>query len=136
MILDDSPEEDSIEDEVNAGAGDIKTRGTIRGASPQSTLETSKRASKPPRKSADISGPWYDIEEERYVDWPAPEFGPRTPRDVSFAPRSDQIKTLPALSMPALDQSNEECVYDITPSSFEELGAHSSNQNLNDSNNG
>lgn len=131
MILDDRPEEDRIEDEVNAGAGDIKTGGTIRGASPRSTLKTSNRASKPPRTSADTSGPWYDVEEEHYVDWPAPEFGPRTPQVVS-----DQIKTFPALSIPLQDQSDEQCVCDITASSFEELGAHSSNQKPNDSNNG
>ena len=135
MILDDDgPEEESTEDEADNDAGDIETGHTELDASPQSTLKTSERASRP--KSTDISGPWYDVEEERYVDWPAPKFGPRTPRDMSCSPAPDQTKTLPALSIPPQDQINEQRVCDITPSSFEEFGAHSSNQNPNDSNNG
>jgi hypothetical protein len=45
---------------------------------------------------------------------------------MSFAPALDQTKTLPTMGD----------AYDITPSSFEELGVHSSNQHPNDSKKG
>jgi hypothetical protein len=126
MILDDDePEEESTEDKADNGAGSIETGHTELDASPQSTLKTSERSSR--LKSTDISGPWYDVKEKRYVDWPALKFRPRTPGDVSCSP---------ALSIPPQDQINEQRVCDITPSSFEEFGAHSSNQNPNNSNNG
>jgi hypothetical protein len=135
MILDnDEPEEETTEDEADNGTSNIETGHTKLDASPQSTLKSSERASRP--KSTDISGPWYDVEEERYVDWPAPKLGPRTPRDVSCSPALDQTKTLPALFIPPQDQINEQHACDITLSSFEEFRAHSSKQNPNDSNNG
>jgi hypothetical protein len=69
MALDDESRGESTEDEAEDGASDIEVGNTERDASPQSTLEASDLVSGP-TKSIDTSGPWYDVEEGRYIDEP------------------------------------------------------------------
>ncbi|KAG9228688.1 hypothetical protein BJ875DRAFT_229008 [Amylocarpus encephaloides] len=69
MVRDDELEEEGLENEAEDSASDIETWHTERDASPQSTLKTSDLVSRP-TKSVDTSGPWFDVEEGRFIDEP------------------------------------------------------------------
>jgi hypothetical protein len=69
MILDNESEEEGTENEAEDRASDIETWYTKRNTSLQSTLKTSDLVSKP-TKSIDTSGPWFDVEEGRFIHEP------------------------------------------------------------------
>ena len=92
MNLDDDESDGAgTGDETGDASSDIETGRSEQDTSPHSTLETSELASGP-TKSIDTSGPWYDVEEGRYIniDEPAPRLGYCEQRGVPSTPAQDQ----------------------------------------------
>ncbi|KAH6701256.1 hypothetical protein BKA61DRAFT_617875 [Leptodontidium sp. MPI-SDFR-AT-0119] len=98
---DDDPDNADAGNEAEGAFGDIDTGRIERDASPHifATLELALA----PIESIDTSGLWYDIEEGRYVDEPAPGPGPREQYSVPSAPTQAQPQTLPQSSTPLQD---------------------------------
>jgi len=96
MILDDELDEAGTGDKAKGAFGDVDNRRIKRDASPHNTFATSELASGP-TKSIDASGPWYDVEEDRYIE------GPYEQQGVPSAPAQDQPQTLPQSSKPLQD---------------------------------
>ncbi|CZR56350.1 uncharacterized protein PAC_06238 [Phialocephala subalpina] len=90
MILDDDESDEAgTGDKAEGTSGDVDTERIGWDASPHNTLATAEVASGP-TKSIDVSGPWNDVEEGRYVDEPAPRLGSYPPPILSATTRSDQ----------------------------------------------
>jgi len=94
-----------------------------RDAGPHDTFATSELASGP-AKSIDASGPWYDVEGGRYIEWPCEQQG------VPSAPAQDQPQTVPQSSKPLQDQTNQQGVSNITQSLSVESALTSSTNGL------
>ncbi len=87
MILDDDDDSDEAgaEDEAEGASRDIDTGRGKRDASPQNTFAISELALGL-IEPVDTSGPWYNIEEGRYIKEPVPGPGPREQHGVPSAP--------------------------------------------------
>ena len=92
ILDDDDSAEESTEDKVDNGAVDIDEGYTELDTSPQSPLKTSERTFR--LKYAGTFGLWYDIEEDCYIDWSAPNSGHRSQRRLSSALLPDQGRTI------------------------------------------
>ena len=109
MILDDDDESDEADaqHEAEHTSGDADARRIKRDASPHNILATSELASRP-AKSTDTSGPWWDIEEGRWIDEPAPKLGSCEEQGVPSVPVQDQPQILSQPSTPLQDQINQQ----------------------------
>ena len=95
MILDDDDSDEAgAEDEAEGASGDVGTGRGERDASLQNTFALLEPASGP-TESIDASGPWYDIEEGRYIDGPAPRPGPCERYGLPSSPAEGQTQNLP-----------------------------------------
>ena len=102
MVLDD---DEADTGDTAEGACDIETGCAERDASPHDILATLELASAP-TKSLDAVGPWYDVEEGRYIDDPALRLGSCEQQGVPSAPAQDQLQILSPPSNPLQDQIN------------------------------
>ena len=125
MILDEDSDEASTEDEAEDGASDIETRRTGRDTSPYSTLGSSELA----------SGLWYDIEEGRYIDEPAPRLGSCEQQSVLSAFATDELQ-IPLQSTLLQDQANQQDIDDIAQSMSVEGASHSLPETSNNGDDG
>ena len=124
MILnDDESDEACAGDKAEGAIVDVDTGHIGRDASPYNTFTTSELASGP-AKSIDTSGPWYDVEGGRYIEWPCEQQG------VPSAPAQDQPQTVPQSSKPLQDQTNQQGVSNITQSLSVESALTSSTNGL------
>ncbi|KAH8591194.1 hypothetical protein B0O99DRAFT_690798 [Bisporella sp. PMI_857] len=128
MILDDDSDEASTENEAENGAGDIETRRTGRDTSPYSTPGSSELA----------SGPWYDIEEGRYIDEPAPKLGSCEQQSVpsAFAPDELQIPLQSTLLQNEANKQNKQDIDGIAQSMSVEGASHSLPETSNNGDDG
>src|SRR6266536_2425361 len=105
MILDnDESDEAGTEDKAEDAASELASR---------------------PTKSIDTSGPWYDVEEECWIDEPTPRLGSCEPQGVPPTPTQDQPHTLHQSSRPSQDQINQQDISDIAQSTSVESAPHS-----------
>ena len=124
MILDDDESDEACAGDKAEGAiVDADTGHIGRDAGPHDTFATSELASGP-AKSIDASGPWYDVEGGRYIEWPCEQQG------VPSAPAQDQPQTLPQSSKPLQDHTNQQGVSNITQSLSVESALTSSTNGL------
>ena len=84
MIL-DSDDYPGAGGQAESASGEVNTGRIDLNASLHNTFATSELASAP-TESIDASGPWYDVEEGRYIDEPAPGPGSREQYGVPSAP--------------------------------------------------
>ena len=75
-------------------------------------------------ESIDTSGPWYGVEEGRYVEETTPGLGSHEQHSVPSAPAQAQSQTLPQSSKPLQDQTNQQGVDDITRNTSVESALH------------
>jgi len=104
--------------QAEGASGEVDTGHIELDASLHNTFSTSELASAP-TESIDTSGPWYDVEEGRYIDEPAPGPGSREQYGVPSAPAQAQS------SKPLQDQTSQHGVGSITRSTSVESALHS-----------
>jgi hypothetical protein len=130
VILNDDDDDDDDPDEAGAGgqtegaSGEVDIRRIELDANLHNTFATSELALAP-TESIDASGPWYDVEEGRYIEEPAPGLGSSEPHSVPSAAAQAQPQTLPQSSKPLQDQTNEQGVSNITRSRLVESALRS-----------
>ncbi len=95
MIFDDELDQAGAADEADYASGDINIGRIGRDRSPHNTLASSELASGP-AKPIDTSGPWYNVEEDRWIDEPAPSEGNDLEKDFEFTP-AEYDKSLSAI---------------------------------------
>ena len=111
-------------DEAEGASGDVDTGRIERDASLHDTFATSELALAP-TESTDASGPWYDVEEGRYTEEPAPGLGSSEPHGVPSAPAQAQPQTLPQSFKPLQNQTDQQGIGSITRSTWVESALHS-----------
>jgi hypothetical protein len=117
MILDSDETYETCAD----ASSDVDPRHVTQDASPHNALTASELASRP-AKSIGTSGPWYDVEEGRWIDEPVPRLGQQ---GVPSTPAQDQPQILPQSSTRLQDQINQQDIGDITQSTSVESAPHS-----------
>jgi hypothetical protein len=108
VILDNDDDLDDADTggEAEGASSDINTEHIERDASLHDPFATSELALAP-TEPIDASGPWYDVEEDRYIEEPpAPGLGPYEQHSVPSVPAQAQSQTLPQSSAPQQDQTN------------------------------
>ncbi len=120
MILDNDDDLDKAGTggQAEGASGEVDTGHIELDASLHNTFSTSELASAP-TESIDTSGPWYDVEEGRYIDEPAPGPGSREQYGAPSAPAQAQS------SKPLQDQTSQQGVDDIIRSTSVESTLHS-----------
>jgi hypothetical protein len=115
VILDDDDDSDEAGagDKAEGASRDVSTGRGERDASPQNTFAISELAFGL-IESVDTSGPWYDIEEGRYIEEPVPGPGPREQQGVPSALVQGQTQTLPQSSAPLQDEIDQQDIDEIT----------------------
>ena len=107
---DDDLDEADTRDEAEGASSDIDTEHIELDASLHDPFATSELASAP-TEPINASGPWYDVEEDRYIEEPpAPGLGPHKQHSVPSVPAQVQSQTLPQSSTPQQDQTNQQGV--------------------------
>jgi hypothetical protein len=97
---DNDPDEAGTGFQAEGASGTVDT-GRIKGdTSLYNTVPTLELASAP-TESIDASGPWYDVEEGRYIGEPAPGLGSHEQYSMPSAPVQAQSST------PQQDQTNQ-----------------------------
>jgi hypothetical protein len=125
VILDNDDSDEAVaRDEAEGASGNVDTGHMERDASLYDSFATSELALTP-TESINASGPWYDVEEGRYIEEPALGLGSHERYGVPSAPVQAQPQTLPQSSKPLQDQANQQGVDDITRSTSVESALHS-----------
>jgi hypothetical protein len=120
VILDN----DDDPDEAEGNSGEVDSGRIELDASLHNTFQTSELALAP-TESIDASGPWYDVEEGRYIEEPAPGLGSYEQQSVPSAPAQAQAQTLPQSSKLLQDQTNQQIIDSITRSTSVKFTLHS-----------
>ena len=126
MILDndDDPDEAGARGQPEDASGKVDIGRIELDASLHSTFPTLELASAP-TESIDASGPWYDVEEGRYIEEPVPGVESHEQHSMSSAPAEAQAQTLPQSSTPLQNQTNQQGIGSITRSTSVEPALHS-----------
>jgi hypothetical protein len=103
---DDDPDEAGAGGQAEGASGAVDTGRIELDASLHNTFPTLELVSAP-TESIDTSGSWYDVEEGRYIEEPAPGLGSHEQHSLPSAPAQAQPQTLPQSSTPQQDQTNQ-----------------------------
>ena len=133
MIL-DSDEDLGAGGQAESTSGEVDTGRIDLDASLYNTFATSEPALVP-TESIDVSGPWYDVEEGRYIEELANSLGSHEQHSVPSAPAQAQPHILPQSSKPLQDQNGPQGVDGITESTPVESALYSLTQSSNSGDN-
>jgi hypothetical protein len=103
---DDDPDEAGAGGQLEGASGIVDTGRIELDASLHNTFPTLELASAP-TETIDASGPWYDIEEGRYIEEPAPGLQSHEQHSMPSAPAQAQPQTLSQSSTPQQDQTKK-----------------------------
>jgi hypothetical protein len=89
LDIDDYLDEADAGGEPEGASSDVDTGRIERDASLHDAFATLEPASAP-IKSINVSGPWYDVDKDRYIEEPAPGLRPHEQHSIPFAPAQAQ----------------------------------------------
>ena len=124
MILGDDDIDEAVRGKAEGASSDFDAGLIEWDSSLHDTFTTSELASAP-IESIDTSGPWYDVEEDRYIEEPAPGLGPHEQHSVPPIPAQAQSQTHPQSSAPQQDQTNQQGVSSVGRSASAEPAPYS-----------